>query len=311
MRWNYGTFEITYRPFNGEPFRRSVGVGEISISGNDILFTDANATRLQAPYHASRVVEMVDKSTDEIIATPIEFLRNRLFAAYTAELGGVPLAVAIDALPLPRLGRATAHKLAQHYGTLGVFRSGLDHAFEEWTRSAKLREYLGDDDFIAVLQGEIPPDVGDMSEFEYAIDPARFPALYGLVGIPGVGKATLKRLVDSIRSIDWSLLTAWAVLPFKELIESDAPLRGKTVAFTGDLPDMSRSQAQAAAQAAGAKVVGLVSQTTDYVIVGQGASARKLAQAAKRGIKTIDCAEFLRLIDLSSDGNRLTGAGTG
>ncbi|MGZ4108668.1 MAG: NAD-dependent DNA ligase LigA [Actinomycetota bacterium] len=70
-------------------------------------------------------------------------------------------------------------------------------------------------------------------------------------------------------------------------------LAGTTIVLTGGLESMSRDDATAAAQAAGACVASSVSKKTDFVVVGENAGT-KAARAEQLGVETIDEAEFLR-----------------
>jgi DNA ligase (NAD+) len=78
----------------------------------------------------------------------------------------------------------------------------------------------------------------------------------------------------------------------------EQPLLGITVVLTGTLPTLSREEATAAAQAAGAKVVGSVSKKTDFVVVGENPGS-KAAKAEQLGVEMIDEAEFLRRLGRS------------
>jgi len=73
----------------------------------------------------------------------------------------------------------------------------------------------------------------------------------------------------------------------------EQPLAGITLVLTGGIVSMSREEATAAAQAAGAKVASSVSKSTDFVVVGENPGS-KLAKAEQLGVETIDEAEFLR-----------------
>jgi DNA ligase (NAD+) len=72
-------------------------------------------------------------------------------------------------------------------------------------------------------------------------------------------------------------------------------LSGKTLVFTGGLPTLSREEAKALAEAAGAKAASSVSRKTDFVIAGEDAGS-KLAKARELGVTILDEAGFLGLL---------------
>ncbi|MBU1001531.1 MAG: NAD-dependent DNA ligase LigA [Proteobacteria bacterium] len=78
-------------------------------------------------------------------------------------------------------------------------------------------------------------------------------------------------------------------------------LAGKTILFTGTLPDMSRPQAAKLAEAAGAKVVSTISKKVDYLVAGENAGSSKLDKARALGLTVIDHAAFMRLLDADLD----------
>jgi DNA ligase (NAD+) len=65
------------------------------------------------------------------------------------------------------------------------------------------------------------------------------------------------------------------------------PLAGRTFVLTGTLPTLSRDDAKALLEAAGATVAGGVSKKTDYVVAGDDAGS-KLAKAQSLGVTVID-----------------------
>lgn len=67
---------------------------------------------------------------------------------------------------------------------------------------------------------------------------------------------------------------------------------GKTVVLTGTLPTLSRREASALLEAAGARITSSVSKNTDYVIAGESAGS-KLTRAQQLGIPVIDSEEAL------------------
>ncbi len=80
-----------------------------------------------------------------------------------------------------------------------------------------------------------------------------------------------------------------------KVVGEDAPLFGKTILFTGTLSKMGRKEAQAKAEAAGAKNISAVSGNLDFLVVGEAAGS-KLKKAQELGTVTILTEdEFLKL----------------
>tara|TARA_B100000579_G_scaffold437992_1_gene470632 strand:+ start:4209 stop:6212 length:2004 start_codon:yes stop_codon:yes gene_type:complete len=79
----------------------------------------------------------------------------------------------------------------------------------------------------------------------------------------------------------------------KNIIHSS--ISGKTFVFTGNLGDLSRSDAVAMIELYGAKKTSSISSKTDYVVVGQNAGS-KLKKAKDLGIKILNLIEFQQLI---------------
>lgn len=73
------------------------------------------------------------------------------------------------------------------------------------------------------------------------------------------------------------------------------PLAGMTVVLTGTLPTLTRDEAKALLEAAGAKVAGSVSAKTTYVVAGADAGS-KLAKAESLGIPVLDEAGLQALL---------------
>ena len=73
------------------------------------------------------------------------------------------------------------------------------------------------------------------------------------------------------------------------------PLAGQTLVLTGTLPTLSREDAKALLEAAGAKVAGSVSKKTNYVVAGEEAGS-KLAKALELGIPVLDEAGLRALL---------------
>ncbi|MBS0403133.1 MAG: NAD-dependent DNA ligase LigA [Proteobacteria bacterium] len=74
------------------------------------------------------------------------------------------------------------------------------------------------------------------------------------------------------------------------------PLAGKTFVLTGTLPTLSREEAKAMLEAAGAKVAGSVSKKTHCVVAGEEAGS-KLDKARELGVPVIDEAGLRALLE--------------
>jgi DNA ligase (NAD+) len=81
-----------------------------------------------------------------------------------------------------------------------------------------------------------------------------------------------------------------------EELVSSLPLAGLEFVLTGKLESLSRPEAEARIKALGGKAGSDVTRKTSYVVVGADPGS-KLAKAEKLGIKTINEAEFLKLLD--------------
>ncbi|NUP11178.1 MAG: NAD-dependent DNA ligase LigA [Polyangiaceae bacterium] len=81
--------------------------------------------------------------------------------------------------------------------------------------------------------------------------------------------------------------------------KKEGPLSGQTLVITGTLGAMSRDKAQARIEELGGKVTSSVSKNTTYLVVGADPSS-KLEKATKLGIKVLDEAAFLAMIDRSA-----------
>ena len=168
-----------------------------------------------------------------------------------------------------------------------------------------------------------------------AIDNSRKPALAKLIyalGIREVGEATARSLAlsfgdlqaimkadeDTLQQIqDIGPVVAQHITRFfaqshnKEVIQQlleeieirlpavkqrKQALAGKTFVITGTLADMTREEAKELLQAAGAKVTGSVSASTDYLLAGEKAGS-KLAKAEQLGVEVIDEKQLKQMLD--------------
>lgn len=182
---------------------------------------------------------------------------KNLFAAIEARRQ-IGLQRFIFALGIRHVGEGNAKLLARHYGTVESFRKSM----------------------IAAGKGEESEAYRDLND------------------IDGIGAVVANAIVaffaepHSVEAVD-ALLKEIEVLP-AEKVQSDSPVAGKTVVFTGSLEKFTRDEAKATAERLGAKAAGSVSKKTDYVVAGPGAGS-KLAEAEKLGIKILTEDEWLKL----------------
>lgn len=182
---------------------------------------------------------------------------DNLFAAIRKVAAATPMEKFLFALGIREVGQATARLLAAHYLTMP--------AFLEQTALAQDRE---SDAYKELLSIE---SIGDVIACEI---------------LDFTAEEHNRTEIDKLLN----LMTVTAFVP----VENDSPLAGKTVVFTGSLETMTRSEAKAKAQSAGAKVAGSVSQKTDYVVLGADAGS-KAQKAAELGITVLSEAEFTEL----------------
>ena len=125
------------------------------------------------------------------------------------------------------------------------------------------------------------------------------PAWEEFLSIDGIGQTLTQSLVTALSnpseraSID-RLVSFLEIIPLEQA-DTDSPVAGKTVVFTGSLEKMTRAEAKARAEALGAKVSGSVSAKTDLLVAGPGAGS-KAKKAAELGIETLDEDGWLALI---------------
>lgn len=120
-----------------------------------------------------------------------------------------------------------------------------------------------------------------------------------LQNIDGIGGVVAKSLADFFAEphnaeIVEKLLTQLRIMDAKK-IESNSPVAGKTVVFTGTLVKMTRAEAKDRAENLGAKVASSVSAQTNFVIAGADAGS-KLKKATELGVRVLSEDEWLEMI---------------
>lgn len=182
---------------------------------------------------------------------------DNLFAAIRKVADATPMEKFLFALGIREVGQATARLLAAHYLTMPAFLEQMSAAQDR--ESDAYKELLS----IESIGDVIACEILDFTAEEH-------------------NRAEIGKLL--------ALMTVEAFVP----VENDSPLAGKTVVFTGSLETMTRSEAKAKAQSAGAKVAGSVSKKTDYVVLGADAGS-KAQKAAELGIAVLSESEFTEL----------------
>ncbi len=182
---------------------------------------------------------------------------DNLFAAIRKVAAATPMEKFLFALGIREVGQATARLLAAHYLTMPAFLEQMTAAQNR--ESDAYKELLS----IESIGDVIACEILDFTAEEH-------------------NRAEIDKLLN--------LMTVEAFVP----VENDSPLAGKTVVFTGSLETMTRNEAKAKAQSAGAKVAGSVSKKTDYVVLGADAGS-KAQKAAELGISVLSESEFTEL----------------
>jgi DNA ligase (NAD+) len=170
----------------------------------------------------------------------------------------IPLERFIYALGIRRVGRSTARLLAKHYVSLDDWRHAMTEA-----RDADAEAYAA----LVAIDGIGPSVAADILGF-FAEEHNR---------------QALDDLAGEVNISD-----------FEGAGDTDSPIGGKTIVFTGTLTSMTRGEAKARAEALGAKVTGSVSAKTDYVIIGADAGS-KAAKARSLGVEVLSEDEWTRM----------------
>ena len=162
------------------------------------------------------------------------------------------------ALGIRHVGETTARLLAQRYKTLEGFRDAILSMCEGHEAS---KEELASIDGVGNTMVE--------SLLTFFAEPHNLDIINGLINV-GVAPVSLPEA------------------------ESNTPISGKIVVFTGTLTRMTRAEAKARAEMMGAKVSGSVSEKTDILVAGESAGS-KLKKAEELGIEILTEDEWLEI----------------
>ena len=173
----------------------------------------------------------------------------------------ISLARFIYALGIRRIGEANAKLLARHYRSYPNWRAQMAAAVQ--------------------IGSEARSDLG---------------------GIIGIGPTIAVELAEffaeprNIATLD-ELAGLLTISPADEPVNTDSPLSGKIIVFTGSLVTMSRPEAKAIAERLGARVTDTVSKKTDLVVLGADAGS-KARRAAELGVSTASEPEWRAMAGL-------------
>ena len=162
------------------------------------------------------------------------------------------------ALGIRHVGETTARLLARRYKTLEGFRDAILSMCEGHEAS---KEELSSIDGVGNTMVE--------SLLTFFAEPHNLDIINGLINV-GVAPVSLPEA------------------------ESNTPISGKIVVFTGTLTRMTRAEAKARAEMMGAKVSGSVSEKTDILVAGESAGS-KLKKAEELGIEILTEDEWLEI----------------
>ena len=145
-----------------------------------------------------------------------------------------------------------------------------------------------DDQHLLPLISHVPDRVDNIGE-----------AYRSIITLEGIRLASLTTLAAFYRSPKTSSLVERLVAQIHileaERPQTNTPVTGKIIVFTGALERFTRDEAKARAESLGAKVSGSVSKKTDYLVAGPGAGS-KMADALKHGVTVLTEDEWLALI---------------
>ena len=136
-----------------------------------------------------------------------------------------------------------------------------------------------------------------------------------LAAVEGVGP-TIATAIGDWFAEDWhaEIVDRWTAAGVRMADQRDESvprtLEGLTVVVTGSLAEFSRDGAKEAIIARGGKSAGSVSKKTDFVVVGENAGSKE-GKARELGLRIMDEAAFVRLLEGGPEGLDIGAAGRG
>ncbi|WP_299725499.1 NAD-dependent DNA ligase LigA [uncultured Tateyamaria sp.] len=219
------------------------------------------------------------------------------------EKRNIPLKKLIFSLGIRHVGEVAAADLARHFGNWETLLDAVDRAALAASCHLQADAAEAQERIAAQAEGRRARIKPTRDAVWAGLEADAKSAWDALTGIDGIGATVAVALVTTFRqeaeraSID-RLVAHLAIAPEDAPADTDSPVAGKTVVFTGTLEKMTRAEAKARAEALGAKVAGSVSAKTDLLVAGPGAGS-KAKKAADLGIETLDEDGWLDLIGAS------------
>jgi DNA ligase (NAD+) len=126
-----------------------------------------------------------------------------------------------------------------------------------------------------------------------------------IAAVHGIGETTavaLRAFFDEPRNreVVEKLREAGVRLTEEQARPTTGPLSGLTFVVTGTLPTLSRKEMTQRIEAAGGRVTGTVTRSTDFLVVGEDAGS-KLVKARELGVQELDEGEILARISILSE----------
>lgn len=151
------------------------------------------------------------------------------------------------------------------------------------------------------------PEVGEVTADSLArhfknYDALSSATLEDLIEVNDVGEVVASHLVHFFQQphnqeVIQGLLNAGVHWPEPQdiVVQEGSPFAGKVIVITGTLESMGRTDAKKLLEAAGAKVTGSISASTDFLLAGEKAGS-KLAKAESLGITVLSEQQWLKMM---------------
>lgn len=256
-------YEATYRVRDGQAARkvrfRCVSSRPSGLSAS----VQADIVGETLPFNTSRMADLIDLSSGEVIDDPTEHFVDRFLESEVQADGAVRLSAWIEALPTEGIGPMRARATALFAERWEALKGWMDGG----------------------LRGER----------------SALTSLAALGDQPGVGFVVIDALEYLWRDAEqWARVEArerrWRVGPVARF---EGPLSGERVCFSGTLATMSRRDAQRLAREAGAEIASGVAVGVTMLVAAPGAGS-KVDKAKSYGIRIVTEDDFWRRLGITA-----------